>query len=275
MDDIPIAVVVCPCPVGDVQGNLARMRHYTRKAAGTGARLICFPELNITGYTTRKEAFDIARPISGDISRTVGEMARDENITILCGLAEKAPDGLVYAAHMSITPDGKLRIYRKLHIAPPETGVFSAGSRLPICRIPGLRFGIQLCYDAHFPELATAMALKGIDALFIPHASPRGTPDEKYRSWMRHLSARAFDNAVYVVASNQSGSNDRGLVFPGLAIVIGPSGEVEARLATETEGMLTATLRSASIKAVREHRMRYFLPNRRADIFGDMPAGSR
>ncbi len=70
--------------------------------------------------------------------------------------------------------------------------------------------GIQLCYDAHFPELSTRMAVNGADIIFMPHASPRGTPSQKLTSWLRHLTARAFDNGVFIVACNQNGDNQKG-----------------------------------------------------------------
>jgi N-carbamoylputrescine amidase len=166
-----------------------------------------------------------------------------------------------------VTPTGILGIYRKLHIAPPEKSVFDAGKNIPVFDAGGIRFGIQLCYDAHFPELSTHMALAGADVIFIPHASPRGTPAEKRDSWLRHLPARAFDNGVFVVACNQVGDNRTGLTFPGVAVVIGPDGRVVATDFGGREGLLVADLDAGLLAAVRSHPMRYFLPHRRPDIY--------
>jgi N-carbamoylputrescine amidase len=111
------------------------------------------------------------------------------------------------------------------------------------------------------------MAIKGADLIFIPHASPRGTPEEKYRSWMRHLTARAFDNGLFVVACNQTGENDKGLYFPGIAVIIGPSGNVIKKNLSNREGLIVVNLKSKDLDRVREHRMRYFLPNRRPELY--------
>jgi N-carbamoylputrescine amidase len=127
--------------------------------------------------------------------------------------------------------------------------------------------GIQLCYDAHFPELTTRMAVDGADIIFMPHASPRGTPQKKLDSWMRHLSARAFDNGIYIVACNQVGKNQMGLGFPGLAVAIGPSGNILKDKTTDREGVLITDLKAEELSAVRDHRMRYFLPNRRPELY--------
>ena len=50
MEDLRVAAVAMRSPVGDKAGNLARMGWFARQAAGQGAQVICFPELNITGY---------------------------------------------------------------------------------------------------------------------------------------------------------------------------------------------------------------------------------
>jgi N-carbamoylputrescine amidase len=158
-------------------------------------------------------------------------------------------------------------IYRKIHVAPPELGIFSAGDATPVFRIDGVRLGIQLCYDAHFPELATRMALDGADIIFMPHASPRGAPAQKLTSWMRHLTARAFDNGVFIVACNQNGDNQKRLKFPGLAVMIDPSGAIIKKDISGKDGILVANLKAETLKAVRGHRMRYFLPNRRPELY--------
>ena len=157
--------------------------------------------------------------------------------------------------------------YRKIHLSPFEAPYFSYGHDVGIFEFKGLRFGIQLCYDAHFPELSTAMALKKADIIFIPHASPRGTPEEKSASWKRHLTARAFDNAVFVAAVNQVGENGAGLNFPGISMMVGPDGFVAGENSTYASQMHTHELDMSRLEHIRTHKMRYFLPNRRANLF--------
>jgi N-carbamoylputrescine amidase len=231
------------------------------------ADLICFPELNVSGYSTDPVIKDSAEPIPGPISRRLQQMAQEFQIVILAGMAEKDNNGLIFASHLVVTPQEISGIYRKIHIAPPERRIFSAGNAIPLFAVVGVKFGVQLCYDAHFPALATRMAVDGADIIFMPHASPRGTPQEKLDSWMRHLTARAFDNGVFIVACNQVGENQQGLCFPGLAVVVGPSGNVLQEETTGSEGMLVRDLKAEELSAVRDHRMRYFLPNRRPELY--------
>ncbi len=269
MRDIRIAAITSQAPVGEIDKNLARTVEWAREAKACGADLVCFPELNITGYCNQPEIAETALPIPGTITRKLARLATDEELIILAGMAEHNPKGLPFACHCVFTPDGLIKTYRKLHIAPPEKGTYSPGNQIPIFEVQGLCFGIQLCYDAHFPELASVMTAKGAEVLFIPHASPRGNAEEKHQSWLRHLTARAFDNSVFVVACNQVGENCNGLFFPGNAMVIGPSGEVMAKDTRPQPSMLVADLKAADLSEVRSHPMRHFFPNRRPELYRD------
>jgi N-carbamoylputrescine amidase len=266
MKSVRIAAVVFNALIGRAAESLERMASWVEAACSQGAAVVCFPELNVTGYGTGPEVAACAEPIPGPISRQLAAMAGRHGVLILAGLAEKAADGRIFASHVAAAPTGILGVYRKLHIAPPEQRILSGGDPGPLFDAAGIRFGIQLCYDAHFPELSTRMALAGAEVIFMPHASPRGTPAAKRSSWMRHLPARAFDNGLFVVACNLCGENGAGLGFPGLAVVIGPDGRLLAEYSAGKEGLLVADLSAEHLAAVRNHPMRYFLPNRREDL---------
>jgi len=267
MQDIRIAAVIFNSVVNRPQVNLERMVKWIGQAKTRGVQLICFPELNVTGYSTRPGIESCAESIPGPISRRLQELAHEHQMVILAGMAEKDEKNRVFASHIMVTPEKISGVYRKIHIAPPERRIFSPGDTVPLFETTGINLGIQLCYDAHFPELATRMAVEGADVIFMPHASPRGTPQEKLDSWMRHLTARAFDNGVFIVACNQIGDNQKGLHFPGLAVVVGPSGNVLQAETAESEGMLVTDLKAADLSVVRDHKMRYFLPNRRPELY--------
>lgn len=267
MNDLRIALAVTTSPVGRIRENLDRISTWTVSAAKKGAGLICFPEMNITGYSSRMDIRNAAQPIPGPASEHVSALAVRENIIILAGLAETDSRGRCFASQLVATPDGGVGVYRKIHVAPPEKKALSGGSSVPLFHCRGVKFGIQLCYDAHFPELSTHMAVKGADVVFLPHASPRGTSEEKLASWLRHLTARAFDNGIFIAAVNQTGDNGLGLAFPGVAVVIGPSGDVLYRHTNRKETLLMADLNSEDLSRVRRHPMRYFLPNRRPGMY--------
>jgi len=272
MKSLRIALAVMNCPVGHFESNLQKTLRWTAEARRRGADMICFPELNLTGYAVGEEIRSAARPLDA-VFGPLRDCARQEAVTVLAGLAEADPRGPLYATHLIVSPAGDTVAYRKLYIAPPEQGLFSPGHHVPLPTIDGAAIGIQLCYDAHFPELSTRMALDGAELLCMPHASPRGTPADKLASWMRHLPARAFDNGVFVAVCNQTGDNGAGLSFPGTAMVLGPDGAQRSTYTKNAEGLLVVDLDAEELRRVREHRMRYFLPNRRTDI-DRLPGGS-
>ncbi len=267
MKDIRVAAAIFHSFSPDIHKNMERMADMVRSAKTSGAGLICFPEMNISGYSRRPDIKAVAEPVPGPISDQLSRLSVRENIAILAGMAERGDGDRIFVSHLAAAPDRSVGVYRKVHIAPPEREVFTAGEDVPVFEYAGVRFGIQLCYDAHFPDLSTLMAQKGVDVIFMPHASPRGTPAEKYRSWRRHLPARAFDNSLFVVACNQAGENTNGLQFPGIALAIDPSGNIIEKNLSGREEMLVTDLFAAALDRVRGHKMRFFLPNRRQNLY--------
>ncbi|MBS0012703.1 MAG: nitrilase [Desulfobacterales bacterium] len=266
--DVRIALVSCRSAIGDTAGNLRRMEQWIIAAGNQGAHLVCFPELSITGYHVRPPIDTIAEPIDGPCSARLTDLAKKHDISILAGMAERSGNR-IYAAHLLAQPDsGRCRVYRKLHLGPPEKKLFTPAPKIPpLFETRGLRIGVQLCYDAHFPQLSTHMAINGADLLIIAHASPGKSPADKLASWMRHLPARAFDNGVYVAAVNAAGDNGYGLQFPAVAVLISPEGRVLKSYADVDEYMLVADLSAQKLRSVRQHPMKYFLPERRPEIY--------
>ncbi len=261
------ALIVQNCIAGDYKKNLESSISFISKASQKGADIIVFPEMNLTGYVAGSDIISISKTINEEIVNLFSGLAKDYKIAILAGLAEKTSSNNIYASHLVFNPDGTYGIYRKIHTAPYEKDFFTPGNKVVVFNSNGFIFGVQLCYDAHFPELSLSMALKKADVIFIPHASPRGSSQQKYDSWTRHLRARAFDNGLYIAACNQTGNNSMGLVFPGISILIGPDGNIIYKSIDETEGIHFINIEKDALRHVRSHKMRYFLPHRRNDLF--------
>ncbi len=262
MTIIRAALVVQNCPANNFKDNFARTLEVVNSAGKLKADIIVFPEMNLTGYAAGDTS--LAKPIDPEWVAKLSQAAGRLDMTILTGLAEQAATGHIYATHLVTGPDTPPAYYRKIHLSPFEAHCYTPGNTVRIFRHKDIRFGVQLCYDAHFPELSTAISLKQADIIFIPHASPRGTSEEKYLSWMRHLPARAFDNGLFVAAVNQTGDNGTGLIFPGLAMTLGPDGRLISK--EVDEGIHLIEMDMAAIERVRSHKMRYFLPNRRPNL---------
>ncbi len=270
MEDLKVAAAVMRSVAGKKAENLARMEGLVREAARRGTQVVCFPEMNVSGYGLRQEMNSFAEPIPGPSMEAVLKMAREHDLVILAGLAEKAEKNQFFISHFAAGPEGLIGIYRKIHLGPPEEGIFQCGSECRVFSIAKTRFGIELCFDGHFPELSTLLALNGAEVIFIPHASPRESAAEKKERWLRYLPARAYDNSVFLVACNLLGETESGLSFPGTGLILGPKGEILAESQDGREEIILAELKSNTLRSVRENSKGFFLGRRRPEIYNKL-----
>jgi predicted amidohydrolase len=269
MIGMTVAAVCMDCKPGELDYNLAAIERLTAGAVSVGASLVCFPELAVTGYP---QGPDRALAAAGSSEIILGSLHRTAaacGCTILAGFVEPGnrKTEKPYISQVVVSPEGMVGRHRKTHLPPPESEVYQAGSRISLFKEGPILYGIQLCYESHFPELSTGMALMGADVIFFPHASPRGSPEEKLESWMRHLPARAFDNGLFIIACNQAGASGGKYRFPGAALALDPQGRVLASYTGESEHVMVVTLDLEGLKDVRSHRMKYFLPRRRPSMY--------
>ncbi|MBW2708851.1 MAG: hypothetical protein JRD04_06155 [Deltaproteobacteria bacterium] len=269
MIDLKVAIVCMHSVLGDIEGNLDRIAQWAGRAAREGAHMSCFPESAATGYALEEpETYCTIEDTARIMDRLI-QMGRDMKMVLVVGFIENAGSKKPYIAQLITGPEGLIGIYRKTHLSPTESEIYTAGETLGVFVYDNWCFGLQLCYEAHFPEISTQMALSGADLLLIPHASPRSDPVEKFESWMRHLPARAFDNGVFVAACNPVGvgENGTGLSFPGVALVLGPDGRLMKGFQGKEEHVLFSVLKGKTLKSIRQHRMKYFLPKRRPELY--------
>ncbi len=275
MRNLKIAAVCMNSKAGEIARNLDRTEAFVSRASDLGAHLICFPELSLTGYVLSDpvRVYSDVRP--DQILERVSRMAQEKGLIIIAGLIEMADGEKPFISQVAVGPEGLLGIHRKSHLSPKEKEIYRAGEEIHVFCHGDTIFGVQLCYEAHFPEISTVMALKGAEIIFMPHASPRGNPREKLRSWLRHLPSRAFDNALFVVACNQVGKTGEGFNFPGVVVALSPAGNVMAKYVGTHEEMLLVDLQSDEIEEIRKHKMAYFIPHRRPELYSELSAKSR
>jgi N-carbamoylputrescine amidase len=267
MQDVTVAAINFRAEFGNFPANLARIQYWTESLQAQGAEIICFPEMCLTGYDRTPAIAPLAVTAPGPELDTLARLAARLNITLLVGFAEVDPQARLYISQAVITPTGLAGLYRKTHLNRPEQQIFSAGNEAGVFQLPGCMAGLQLCYDAHFPELSTVQALAGAEVIFVASASPRDDPDAKRERMLRYLPARAYDNGCYVVACNLIGPGARGQTFGGVALVLNPKGEILAQAVGWDEGAAIARLEAAQIDRLRRTQMGYFLAHRRPELY--------
>ncbi|MEE8317892.1 MAG: nitrilase-related carbon-nitrogen hydrolase [Candidatus Omnitrophota bacterium] len=267
MKDLRLAVVCMQSDFGRIEKNIAKMESFVQKAAAQGASMICFPELSATGYTIKEDPQLHAESVPGPISDRIVKIAEENKLVIMAGMLEKGSADKPHISQIVAGPYGIIGMYQKTHLSPKEKEIYEPGQIIKTFTYDHINFGIQLCYETHFPELSTMMALQGAEIVFFLYASPYRTPQEKRDSWLRDLPARAFDNGIFIVACNQVGENGAGLLFPGVIIVLGPAGKIRYQYTGNKEKMIIAGLKGSDLAKVRTDTMRYFIKYRRPELY--------
>ena len=250
--------------VGDVGGNLERIRSSLAAAEELAPDLVVFPELAISGYPPedlllRPSFLDAARAALDALARDVGDAV------VVVGFPERAAD--VYNA-AAILRHGRLRhVYRKRYL--PNYGVFDEnryfrrGESIPVYRLGDVTFAVNICEDIWYPgEPLTAQALDG-DARLAVNLSASPYHVGKGRDRERMIATRAEDNAIVVGYCNLVGGQDE-LVFDGQSLIVDEDGGLLARGAAFAEELLVIDL---PLQRVFEERLHD--PRRRKTALGD------
>lgn len=131
MNTIVVALVVQNCLAGEYEKNLESTCNFISLAIEKGARIIIFPEMNLTGYVANDDILTVSRSATEDMLNLFKNMAKNSKSTILVGLAEKTWDKRIYASHFVFNADGSFDIYRKIHTSPFEKKIFQQAIKYP------------------------------------------------------------------------------------------------------------------------------------------------
>ena len=248
-----IAAVQMDVALGDIDANVAKMAAHLRATAREGARLTIFPECAASGYCfdSLDEARRHAQPIPGPIVAEIAAACRDVDAYAIFGLLE-ADGPRVFNAAALVGPAGLIGSYRKVHL--PYLGVdmlTTPGDRPFAVHTAGdLRVGMNICYDAGFPESARSLALLGADLVALPTNWPPGSQCVAECV----IRSRAMENGVYFAAVNRVGK-ERGFAFIGLSSICAPNGDVLAASCGTDEEVLYAEIDPARARRKRVVRV--------------------
>ncbi|QQZ30638.1 carbon-nitrogen hydrolase [Thiothrix subterranea] len=286
----PVTVaVVQHSNTADYTANLEQSIAGIRRAAAQGAQLVMLQELHTGLYFCQVEDtdyFDLAETIPGPSTDTLGKLAAELGIVIVCSLFEKRATGLYHNTAVVLDTDGSIAgKYRKMHI-PDDPGYyekfyFTPGDLgfTPIkTRLATL--GVLVCWDQWYPEAARLMALAGAELLLYPTAigwNPQDTPEEQARqreAWITIQRSHAVANNIPVLSANRIGfegdpsGQTAGSQFWGSSMIVGWQGELLAQADTTTPAELVVTLDLDRTEQVR--RWWPYLRDRRIDAYADL-----
>jgi len=247
--------------------NLRTAVRLIQEAKHNGAELIAFPEFLMAFSPVSQTAEELARvaeSVDGPFVSALRAAAKAAAIGVVATIYENSStpnrvyDSAVWIDALGNTPS----IYRKLHLYDAfgfkESDKFQRGEDLPSLMQSGeSRFGMMICYDLRFPEMARMLALRGANVLIAPSGWVQG--DLKVQHWETMIKARALENGCYVIAPDQAGN-----IYIGHSMAADPLGRTVVDL-DEKPCMEIIELDFNLLRETREQLP--LLKNRRSDVY--------
>ena len=239
-----LALCQANLPVGDLAGNVERIRHGIRQARDRGSDLVLFPELALTGYPP--EDLLLKASFVREAAEAAGALAAEvTGIVAVVGVPASGAEAALHNAAV-VLADGRIAAtYHKHHLPNyavfDERRYFAPGRQALVIEVRGWRVGLTICEDIWIPggPADWAAAEGGADLLANLSASPYHR--EKGRERESLFAARCRRQRCGLAFCNAVGGQDE-LVFDGHSLVIGPDGAVIARGKQFEEEMLVVDL---------------------------------
>ena len=266
-----IAAVQMDVRLMDVDANLNRMLDRFAAARKAGAELVVFPECALAGYCyeSLEEAQPYAQPIPGPATDRFRQGCAELGGHAIFGMLES--DGpQMYNTAVLVGSEGVVGSYRKVHLPFLGIDMFTTYGDRPFAvhDAGGVKVGMNICYDAAFPEAARSLAILGADLIVLPTNWPPGAECMAATA----INTRAMENAVYYLAVNRVGT-ERGFNFIGRSRICDPGGQTIAESTGTSEEILYAEIDPA--RARRKHVIRVpgkheidRLADRRPEMYG-------
>lgn len=168
-----------------IEENRAYVFGLLERAMKQRADLVCLPEaFPVVGISTPVAVH--AEPVPGPTTDAAAKLAREHRCHVICPLITRRDGRHRNSAVVIDRKGGIVGAYEK--VCPVTTShdytVFESGltpgEDLPVFDLDFGRIGIQICFDAGFPENWQKLADKGAMMIFWPSAYHGGTPVATY-----------------------------------------------------------------------------------------------
>ncbi len=281
------ALIQCGVPadagssVDDIKKAMIE-RHLTLldEAAAKGSEIVCLQELFYGPYFCAEQDvkwYELVEQIpEGETTKLMQEIAKKHSMAIVVPIYEEEITGVYYNTAAVIDRHGNyLGKYRKNHIphcAPGfwEKFYFKPGNLgYPVFDVDGVKVGVYICYDRHFPEGARLLGLNGAEIVFNPSATVAGLSEYL---WKLEQPAHAVANGYYIGAINRVGTEKPWAIgeFYGQSYFCDPRGEMVAVGKRDADEVIVAELDLDRIAEVRNTWQ--FYRDRRPETYNDMCA---
>ncbi|HZH26829.1 MAG TPA: NAD+ synthase [Azospirillaceae bacterium] len=254
-DRLTIALAQINPTVGDVAGNLDRIRKARAEAGVGGADLVVCPELVVSGYPPEdlvlKPAF--LEAVEAGVAALAAETAGG-GPAVIVGAPWRNNGRLCNAA--LLLDGGRVAALRFKHDLPnygvfDEKRVFAAASPAGPVVFRGVRLGLMICEDMWAPDVSETLEESGAEILVVANASPFETGKVDLR--LQHAVARVTETGLPLIYVNQIGGQDE-LVFDGGSFVLAGDRSLMARAPDWRETVLLTRWRRVADPQRRDGR---------------------
>ncbi len=254
---LSVALAQIDPALGDRGRNLERHRDWVKQAAETGASLLVFPELSLTGYFLKDLVPDSAIQLDSPQMRDLASLSSE--LDVVLGAVIESPDHRYFNASLYFSRGELLHVHRKVYLPTygmfDEQRYFAPGDRFRSFETPFGRAGMLVCEDIWHLSSAYILSLEGVDMIICPSSSPgRGiTTDERLGTAESYtLVCRTYAQflTTFFLYCNRVGFED-GANFWGGSMVIGPNGDIIAQHEDADEALVVATLDLADVRRER------------------------
>ena len=245
------------------EAALAHVEPLIREAAGSGARFVLTPEVtNFMEQRRDRKGLLVTDEDQDHVVLGLRHLAAELGVWLLIGSAvvKSGHTGDDRSANRSLLIDangGIVARYDKLHVFDVdlpngetyrESSTIRPGDDAVVADTPWGRLGLTVCYDIRFPHLFRQLAKAGAGMISVPAAFTVPTGEAH---WETLLRARAIETGTFVLAPAQGGTHEDGRRTWGRSTVVGPWGEVIARLDHDEPGVLHARLDVSAVEKAR------------------------
>ena len=259
---LPIALIQTRTPATQAEA-LAHIEPLIRQAAFEGAKFVLTPEgSNLLEQRKDRRGLAIVSERQDGLVVGLRHLAAELGVWILIGSAivKSEQTGDDRAANRSLLIDangGIVARYDKLHVFDVdlpngetyrESATIRPGDGAAVADTPWGRLGLAVCYDIRFPHLFRQLAKAGACMISVPAAFTVPTGEAH---WETLLRARAIETGAFVLAPAQGGTHEDGRKTWGRSTVVGPWGEIVAKLDHDEPGILHAKLDFATVEKAR------------------------
>lgn len=223
----------------DKAANLKKTTDFILKALSHTPKpeLLVLPECFQSPYAVDQFSNYAEKIPDGETTKLLSKLARENRVSILGGSIPELDESTnaLYNTSVVFDPNGEIVAkHRKVHlfdisipggITFKESDSLKPGNKATVFEIPQIetKFGLAICYDIRFPELAMIASRRGAGIMAYPGAFNTVTGP---KFWTKFAVARAIDNQNYVLMCSPARNPNGGYQSYGHSMVVDPNGDI-------------------------------------------------